>query len=279
MRSVVSNRRAAARHVAAIIMGAALSINAMAQNLGTIFTDLWWNPLESGWGVTVDHQQNYMFLTFFVYRADGSPYWVTANLTKVGQSGLATFPQVFEGPVYETNGPWLGGPFNPAAVTRQTVGVATFTANSSFAAIVQYGVNGVTVTKSIQRQTLVDVNYSGQYVGGTYYMTGNCANPANNNVAYQNSGLLTINHSGTSFQVSVQGQTTSCDFDGSYSQQGSIGSASGTYSCADGSIGTFAMPFVQWTAFGMTAALTGQNQQACQFNGYLGGISGDHVAP
>ena len=40
----------------------------MAQNLGTTFTDLWYTPGEDGWGVTIDHQQNVMFLTFFIYR-------------------------------------------------------------------------------------------------------------------------------------------------------------------------------------------------------------------
>ena len=80
--------------------------------------------------MTVDHQQDVMFLTFFVYRADGSPYWVTATLQKVGFSGLATSPQVFTGDLYETHGPSFGVPFNPAAVTNRKVGTATFTATS-----------------------------------------------------------------------------------------------------------------------------------------------------
>jgi hypothetical protein len=147
------------KHVAAFLIGLVISAHVAAQNLGTIFTDLWWNPAESGWGVTVDHQQNFMFLTFFVYQANGSPYWVTANLQKVGTGGLATLPQVFTGPVYQTNGPYFGGPFNPAAVTQQQVGTATFTASSNYlSATLQYSVNGVNVTKSIQRQTLVNVN-------------------------------------------------------------------------------------------------------------------------
>ena len=71
---------AVVRYFAALAAGLVISGSAMAQNLGTVFTDLWWIPAESGWGVTIDHQQNFMFLTFFIYRADGSPYWVTALL-------------------------------------------------------------------------------------------------------------------------------------------------------------------------------------------------------
>ena len=63
--------------VAAVLICAATASNVPAQNLGTIFTDDWWNPNESGWGLIVAHQQNFMFATFFIYRADGSPYWVT----------------------------------------------------------------------------------------------------------------------------------------------------------------------------------------------------------
>jgi len=54
------------------------------------------------------HQQDFIFATFFVYRSDGAPYWATEQLRKVGTSGLATFPQVFTGPVYEAHGPSFG---------------------------------------------------------------------------------------------------------------------------------------------------------------------------
>ncbi len=97
----------------AALAGLLFAGSAMAQNLGTTFTDLWYTPGEDGWGVTIDHQQNVMFLTFYIYRADRSPYWVTAVLTKVGTGGLANPPQVFTGNVFEDHGPWFGDPFNP----------------------------------------------------------------------------------------------------------------------------------------------------------------------
>lgn len=268
-----------ARYLVAVAAGLIIGTNAIAQNLGTTFTDLWWNPAESGWGVTVDHQQEVMFLTFYVYRADGSPYWVTGTLQKVGFSGLATSPQVFTGDLNETHGPSFAVPFNPAAVTVRKVGTATFTAPSLIAATLQYSIDGINVTKNIERQTLRFVNYTGQYLGGTAYTLSNCQNPANNNQTITDAGLLTIIQSGTSFQLTAQGQTTNCSFSGTYSQRGRLGYVSGgNYSCTDGSLGTFALLGLEWTVVGMTGLVSGQNQ-FCSFVGYLGGITGGHVTP
>ena len=51
--------------LSALTLTICVCANCNAQSLGTAFSDLWWNPAESGWGVTVDHQQDAMFLTFF----------------------------------------------------------------------------------------------------------------------------------------------------------------------------------------------------------------------
>jgi hypothetical protein len=227
--------------------------------------------------VPLDHQQEVMFLTFFVYRTDGSPYWVTATLQKVGVAGLATFPQTFTGDVYETHGPYFGMPFDPTAVTNRKVGTATFTATTPSAATLQYSIDGTNVTKNIERQTLRLINFTGIFLGGTVTTFLNCINPANNNQTSSDAGLLTIIHSGTSFRILAQGQSTTCTFNGTYSQRGRLGYVTGgTYSCGDGTVGTFTMGTLEWTVFGMSGNVAGQNQ-FCQFNGYFGGITNGHV--
>src|SRR5690348_11167718 len=124
--------------VAAVLVAAFTWTRAWGQNnLGTTFTDLWWNPSESGWGVTVDHQENTMFLTFFVYRSDRTPYWVTATLTKVG-AGPLTSPITFAGDVIETQGPAFNAAFNPAFVTVQKVGTAAFSSADGYNATLKY---------------------------------------------------------------------------------------------------------------------------------------------
>jgi hypothetical protein len=263
------------RSLAAIVLSVFITTTAVAQNLGTIYTDDWWNPNESGWGLIVAHQQNFMFATFFIYRADGSPYWVTGQLQKVGTGGLGTFPQVFTGPLYETSGPPFGNPFNSAPVTIHQVGTVTFSAPSFLNATLQYSINGVNVTKSVERQTLSNVNYSGQYLGGTAYQLSQCvpSRALNNGTTVTDTGVLTVFQSGTSFQMTAAGQTTNCSFIGNYSQQGSIGRVDGNFSCSDATAGTFTMVGMQWTLFGMSSGIAGRSQ-FCTFTGSLGGITG-----
>lgn len=161
------------RQFAAVVFVSA-SFNVFAQSLGTTFSDLWWNPAESGWGVTVDHQQDVMFLTFFIYRTDGSPYWVTALLRSTGSDAA---PFTYTGDVYENSGPYFGSSFNPAQVSARKVGSATFSASAISAATLVYTVNGVTVSKSLQRETLQNLDFSGAFNGVLNYELSGCPTP------------------------------------------------------------------------------------------------------
>jgi len=270
--------RGAARIIAAFVLSALIVSNAVAQNLGTIFTDDWWNPDESGWGLVVMHQQDFIFATFFVYRSDRSPYWVTAHLQKVGTGGLATAPQVFTGPVYETSGPGFGGAFDPNLVGQVQVGTATFSSVNVNSATLQYSINGVNVTKTIQRQTLRFINYSAQYGGTTVYQYSQCipSSSSTNGVTATNTSLLTIVQTGQTFHMDTVTQQTNCSFNGTYTQRGSLGRVDGNYSCVNGEAGTFIMSAMQWTLYGMSAGISGQNQ-FCHFDGFLGGVTGLHI--
>jgi hypothetical protein len=55
------------------LMVAALPLSASASN----YSDIWWNPSESGWGLTIaDHDTN-IFAVWYTYRAEGRPVWYT----------------------------------------------------------------------------------------------------------------------------------------------------------------------------------------------------------
>lgn len=45
-------------------------------------TDLWWNPEQSGWGLSVLHQGSQLFVAWYSYDSDGSPAWLTAQLER-----------------------------------------------------------------------------------------------------------------------------------------------------------------------------------------------------
>ena len=118
----------------------------------TNYSDIWWNPLESGWGVTIaDHETN-IFGVLYAYRADNRPVWYTIP--------GGTFTQnrrIFAGDVYATHGPsYTSAVFDPNLVTANKVGNASFDFTPSGLApgiaLFSYTINGVSKTKQIQRQ-------------------------------------------------------------------------------------------------------------------------------
>lgn len=110
------------------------------------YTDLWWNPAESGWGVTITHHPSgVVFATWFTYDNLGVPYWyVASDCRMVGNTCTAT--------LYETVGPAFNGPYNPALVTIRSAGTVTFTFSGANFGLMSYSVKGVTASKFITRQ-------------------------------------------------------------------------------------------------------------------------------
>ncbi len=114
------------------------------------YTDLWWVPSQSGWGLgLVHHPSNQIFGTLFVYGADGKPSWY------VIPGGRFTDQTHFEGSIYRTTGPYFGVAFDPAQVGVTLAGTAqiAFDPYDSNAATVNFVIDGVVFHKSIQRQS------------------------------------------------------------------------------------------------------------------------------
>ena len=110
------------------------------------YSDLWWNPLESGWGLAITQHGDNIFAVWYTYAADGRPLWV------VLPGGQFTDPKTFTGKLYTTTGtPYSALRFSPLATQVEEVGVATlqFMANE---ATFTSTVRGFTQTKRIVRQ-------------------------------------------------------------------------------------------------------------------------------
>ncbi len=110
---------------------------------GANFTDIWWNPLESGWGINLNHQSDTVFASLFTYASDNKGLWLVATMAKQSNGS-------YTGPLYRTVGP----AFNASPWTTTTpsqVGTMTITFAATTATLV-YSVNGTSVTKTIQRQ-------------------------------------------------------------------------------------------------------------------------------
>ena len=109
------------------------------------FTDLWWNPAESGWGINLNHQGDILFATLFTYDATGRDYWLVASDLRL-QSDGSYFGNLLQtqGPAFSTS-PWT-------SVQVTDVGFMSVRFPTLDSAELSYVVNGVFVQKTIQRQ-------------------------------------------------------------------------------------------------------------------------------
>src|ERR1700694_2383469 len=169
--------------------------NARASTNTSEITDMWWNPAESGWGINIILQNSVAFATFFVYDANHNPVWYTAELHYQGNF-------VWAGPLYATNGPWFGGPFPSGATTIRQVGTATFSVLALNQATLAYSVGDIAVTKTVQRQTWANENYSGTYAGGYSIRLTGCV-PSSLNGIQEVAGLLSVNQVGASVSMAA----------------------------------------------------------------------------
>jgi len=149
---------------------------ASPQTRAADYTDLWWIPDESGWGVNVVQTDNFMFLTFFIYGRDNKPTWYSAQLT-LDSTGA------YSGGLYSTTGTYYAQPWNPGdRGAAQQVGNASFRPSSAnaYAATLTYVVDGMIITKSVERLPFTRPTIGGQYTGGKSATQTSCNNSSSN---------------------------------------------------------------------------------------------------
>ena len=109
------------------------------------YTDLWWNPNESGWGVSLTQQFGTIFAAWYTYDATGKAIWYAATNCPATTAGCT-------GTLYQFSG---GAPLtatwrsvNPAV----PVGSVTFAFSDPANGTMSYSINGVTSSRVITRQ-------------------------------------------------------------------------------------------------------------------------------
>ncbi len=113
----------------------------------TDYSDLWWNPSESGWGLNIiQHASRNIFAVWYTYGGDSRPMWFTVP------GGTWTASNTFTGSVYATSGPAANAAFDPSRVAASAVGTATLTFSDANNGTWSYTINGVSGTKAITRQ-------------------------------------------------------------------------------------------------------------------------------
>lgn len=269
------------RFAAAVLAVAALAAPARATSYSIDFTDLWWNSpagSESGWGMNVVQQDQILFLTFFVYDADGTAGWYVASDVRPTNPQPANAYR-FSGTLYRTTGPWFGGPWNPAAVNVAPVGSVMVTFDSATTGTLSYNVGTTSVVKAIERNYFGTNSVGGSYAGGLVAMASACGSSADNGPTdILGTTVVTQTATQVTFRVSftaATGQAATCTFVGDYAQLGRMASVnSGTFSCIVGgqaaNTGTFTMTSLDSQLNGFHASFTGRDQ-FCTYNGRFGG--------
>jgi hypothetical protein len=197
----------------------------------TNYQDWWWNPDQDGQGVNIGQQGNTLFASWFTYDQTGAGMFLVL-------AGPLLNNKV-TGDLIRTVGPALGTPFNPDLVVRTVVGSATLTFSDANNGVLQYTVNGISGSLAITRFSFSTLNPVGTYLGGATNNNSGCTLSANNGqIIYSAAYGITTNNNSLNIQEAVVGGGT-CNYAGTYTQNGSRISASGLFSCTGGVGGTW----------------------------------------
>ena len=91
----------------------ALAVGFMSQAKAENYSDIWYNPDEAGWGVTIaDHNTN-IFAVWLTYREDNMPTWFV-----IPGGVLSDDRRTFSASIYSTNAPLDTNPAKPSKQTQ-----------------------------------------------------------------------------------------------------------------------------------------------------------------
>lgn len=228
------------------------------------WSDLWWNPNESGWGMTLTQQDETIFTTFFVYGNDSKPTWFAATLDYDGTAS-------YKGVLFQTVGSHYGKIFDPASVTATVVGTATFTPQFEAQGSFVYTNSGVVVTKTITRQTFKSPDITDIWQGVFRNKVSGCV-AASSNGTFNDGVLLEARDNGTTVSGNLhKGTQAACAFTGAKTTYGKILNVDGTYSCPSGDRGTFTIFNGQYLVTTLSVRMQlKSNVNGCFFDGFLG---------
>jgi hypothetical protein len=225
------------------------------------YADLWWIPAEPGWGAQIVQQGDIAFVTLFVHRADGKPEWLVAPnaaLYAVGADGRPAFG----GPLYRVEGPWIGIPFDATRVRAQSVGRLTLEPTAEGRLHLDYDVDGIHVSKRIERQTFSSPAVFGEYTGVFRMRASAVGSPV---VRYEAEVSVRIEDGAAALRVDEPGSR--CHYVGFHVASGRLGRITGQYSCLGGAEGPFTITDLEITAHGVSGLLrkTGPMEGAGRF--------------
>ena len=269
------------RCIAATVLAFGFTAPALAVTASPDFSDLWYLPEEPGWGINLSMQGTTMFAALYVYGTDGTPRWYVASNMASQPAGSGQFK--FGGVLSSTTGTYFGTvPFNPGSTVVTPAGLMAVTFTSASEGTIVYTIGNVNVTKNIKRIRLADNSTTGSYLGGLATTQNGCTNGSNNGAPayFIASGGVTVTQTGSAVAIKmegVSGQAITCNFTGTYAQEGRLGKITGgVWSCITSSqvlsSGTYTMTEVDVQTNGITATFTGSDNFCSSYVGRFGGL-------
>lgn len=238
----------AAASLSATVAGAAT----VPVNIGSHYTDLWWNPQENGWGMNVVQQGETAFITLFVFGPDDKPTWYVASAAQVFALDANGNP-AFRGTLFKATGPWLGGPFDPARLEVRPVGQLVIEPRPDGRLNLSYTAEGVSVSKDLVRST-----FSAPDIGATYHGTFSLRQAVPGGMPYgtrQYAAELLVHLSGELVYMRVDEPDGRCEYRGTRSPSGRYARIEGTFACAGGDAGSFVITEFEVAEHGFTGYL------------------------
>jgi hypothetical protein len=252
------------------------------------YSDLWWNPAESGWGMALQRQGDVMFAALYVYDAQGASDWYVASDVRPANSAKTSW----SGSLYRTSGPGFAGAYD-GAVTVDVAGSINLEFSAADSGVLTYTVRGVSTRRPVARMVLAAPALAGTYYGGITTLAEQCRDP-NLDGEFELAGPLTVTQSGSHITLKITvpgvwGVPSTCTFNGDYRPGGRTGALSGNFACniavgfdtrgseTSGNVrimarlGTFTIDGVSVNRNGLHGNLRAQDQN-CAIAGRVGGV-------
>ena len=238
---------------------ATFALAAACAQAGT-YSDLWYDPEESGWGVNVVQQAENAFITLFVYGPDRQPRWYFSSDAQI--SAYAGTQPIFRGTLYVAEGAPFTGPYSPGSV--HAVGDIYLETLSRSRMRVFYRVDGIEYVKEVRRQTFAEPPLTGNYLGQFVLRQSRPGGAPYGTSIYNGEVLLHLDaETGAIMLRVIDHLARRCEYRGPYQVSGKLVSASGTFTCTGGDLlsGSFEIAELQGTDNGITGLLrtTGNN--------------------
>lgn len=252
----------------AAILAAAIATSApsYATTFSTNFTDMWSNAQEPGWGLFIDQQADVLLGTLFIYDKGNMAAWYTVqwSLNSINPGGQPSYT----GTLFQTTGPALGQPWNPAFLQYRAVGQATIEFGDDAHALLNYTIDGAGAVKQVSRLTFATNSILGKYIGSTQDTTYDCKDPARNGIVTTDPGPFTISQNQDGYVLKFP----TCEVtNGVFQQFGQIGTIDAIYNCPGGAVGEIKFTGLMSEKGGITGTYTGRDN-SCRFRGNLGGM-------